>query len=61
MRGILGTRMAGEQTHGGKTIFPLIRRWCLGGPVDRGLPTHMGLGAVSGVAGKVPQQAFLNL
>ena len=60
MPGIFGPRVAGKHTHSGETVFPLVGRWCVGGPSDRRLPAHLGLGAFSSRAGKVAQQAFLH-
>ena len=58
---VLGPRVACKQTHGGETIFPLGRRRCLGGPVDRRLPTYMGLCPLSGIMRHVTQPSFLDL
>jgi hypothetical protein len=60
MPGIFGPRVAGKHPPSGETVFPLVGRWGLGGPIDRRLPAHMGLGACSSIAGKVAQQASLH-
>src|SRR5512134_3581044 len=58
---ILGAHVVRKPAHHREAIFPLIRRWRQRGPIDRRLPPHMGLGAVSCIAGKVAQQSFLHL
>ena len=51
-----GVEVSGEPTHHAEAALPLGGRRCLGGPLDRRLTPHVGLGAAHGKASEVVQQ-----